>query len=238
MILLIDNYDSFTYNLVQLIGGIGRERADLWHAPLVVRNACADVAQLDSMNPDFLIVSPGPCTPNEAGISNAAIRHFHNRIPILGVCLGHQCIAEVFGARVERAGRVMHGKTSEGFHDGRTIFESVPNPFTAMRYHSLHVPRASLPADWAISAWTEKGGESGSSHARTGKQAASGTLDDAVFYECMAIRHATAPTEGVQFHPESFLTPDGKQLMTNFLKQTGRSRTHHASGGQGGVSAY
>ncbi len=114
MILLIDNYDSFTYNLAQLLGGIGRQREELSHELIVVRNDRADVSQLAAMNPDFLIVSPGPCTPKEAGVSNAAIRHFHGRIPILGVCLGHQCIAEVFGARVERADRVMHGKTSEG----------------------------------------------------------------------------------------------------------------------------
>jgi len=197
LILLIDNYDSFTYNLVQLLGGIGRERDDLWHDLIVVRNDRADVDQLAGMNPDFLIVSPGPCTPKEAGISNAAIRHFHGRIPILGVCLGHQCIAEVFGARVERADRVMHGKTSEVHHDGRTIFAGLPNPFTAMRYHSLHVPPASLGPDWDVSAETAEG-------------------------ECMAIRHTATPTEGVQFHPESFLTPDGKRLMMNYLSQAGR----------------
>ena len=224
MILLIDNYDSFTYNLVQLIGGIGRERDDLWHELVVVRNDRADIGQLELMKPDFLIVSPGPCTPNEAGISNDAIRSFHGRIPILGVCLGHQCIADVFGARVERADRIMHGKTSEVHHDGRTIFDGLPNPFTAMRYHSLHVPRESLPADWEVSAWTRRQtGEGDVAHARTGRQAASGTQASEGWYECMAIRHSTAPTEGVQFHPESFLTPDGKRLMTNFLTQVGRA---------------
>ncbi len=202
MILLIDNYDSFTYNLVQLIGGIGREREDLWHDLVVVRNDRADVAQLELMKPDFLIVSPGPCTPNEAGVSNQAIRFFHGRIPILGVCLGHQCIADVFGARVERASRIMHGKTSEVHHDGRTLFDGLPNPFTAMRYHSLHVPRDSLSPEWEVSAWTDQD-------------------------EVMAIRHATAPTEGVQFHPESFMTPDGKRLMTNFLAHANQVSTHH-----------
>lgn len=202
MILLIDNYDSFTYNLVQLIGGIGREREDLWHDLVVVRNDRADLAQLKLMKPEFLIVSPGPCTPNEAGISNEAIRFFHGRIPILGVCLGHQCIADVFGGRVERAARIMHGKTSKVHHDGRTIFAGLPNPFPAMRYHSLHVPRESLPAEWEVSAWTDQD-------------------------EVMAIRHATAPTEGVQFHPESFMTPDGKGLITNVLAKTGRPNRVH-----------
>jgi len=228
VILLIDNYDSFTYNLVQLIGGIGREREDLWHELVVVRNDRADLAQLEMLKPDFLVVSPGPCTPNEAGISNSAIRNFHGHIPILGVCLGHQCIADVFGARVERAARIMHGKTSAVHHDGRTIFDGLPNPFTAMRYHSLHVPRESLSGDWEVSAWTELDGDGEPSPIRTGRQAASGTPREAAGYVVMAIRHVTAATEGVQFHPESFLTPDGKQLLTNFLMQANRSEPRTA----------
>ena len=194
MILLIDNYDSFTHNLVQLLGAIGLKESTLRQDLVVVRNDQATVRALAQRKPDYLIVTPGPCSPREAGISNDAIAHFHGRIPILGVCLGHQCIAHVFGARVVRAGRILHGKTSAVHHDGRTLFRRVCSPFIAMRYHSLAVPADSLPPGWEQSAWTDAG-------------------------ECMGLRCTTAPTEGVQFHPESFLTTQGERLLTNFLRQ-------------------
>ncbi len=192
MILLIDNYDSFTYNLVQAIGTLylAAHRAD---PPIkVYRNDQVTLDQLDADKPTHLIISPGPCTPREAGISNDAIRHFAGRIPILGVCLGHQCIGHVFGATVDRAPRIMHGKTCEVHHDGRTLFNGLPNPFTAMRYHSLVILPGTLPPDFECSAWTDQD-------------------------EIMAIRHKQMPLEGVQFHPESFMTPDGPALLANFL---------------------
>ncbi len=190
MILLIDNYDSFTYNLVQRIGELGR--GDKMQ---VFRNDRISPQEAeDKLHPTHLIISPGPCTPNEAGNSCDFARHFHGKIPILGVCLGHQCIAQAFGARIVRADRLMHGKTSEIKHDGKTIFAGLPNPFTATRYHSLIVDPAGLDKDFEQTAWT--------------------TDQD----EIMGIRSKTHPTEGVQFHPESFLTDVGHQLLENFLK--------------------
>jgi anthranilate synthase/aminodeoxychorismate synthase-like glutamine amidotransferase len=194
MIVIIDNYDSFTYNLVQRLGEIGLEQPALRHEIAVHRNDQITVDQLDAMKPTHLLISPGPCTPREAGISNDAVRHFQGRIPVLGVCLGHQCIGHAFGAVVRRADRIMHGKTSEIHHDNRTIFEGLANPFTATRYHSLMVDPATLSANFEVSAWTDQ-------------------------RECMALRHKTVPLEGVQFHPESFLTLEGTKLLANFLRQ-------------------
>jgi len=188
MILLVDNYDSFTYNLVQLIGSI-----DLRREVAVRRNDAFTLADIDALNPSHLIVSPGPGTPDEAGISMNAIRHVWGRLPILGVCLGHQCIAQAYGGRVVRADRLMHGKTSPIGHDGCGLFRGLRNPFTAMRYHSLTVDGDSLPSSFEVTAWTEDRGE------------------------VMGIRHRHAPVEGVQFHPESFLTDGGPRLMRNFL---------------------
>ncbi len=186
MILMIDNYDSFTYNLVQYLGKLGEEL-------IVKRNDEITIREIEEINPDFLMISPGPCSPNEAGISMSAIEHFAGKIPIFGVCLGHQSIAQVFGGEVVRAQRLMHGKTSQIFHDGKTIFSDVPNPFTATRYHSLIVKKETLPSCFEISAWTE---------------------DD----EIMAIRHKTLPIEGVQFHPESIMTSHGLELLRNFIQ--------------------
>ncbi|ANB56027.1 glutamine amidotransferase of anthranilate synthase/aminodeoxychorismate synthase family protein [Anoxybacillus sp. B7M1] len=192
MILMIDNYDSFTYNLVQYLGELGEEL-------IVKRNDEIDVQGIQQLNPDFLMISPGPCSPNEAGVSLAAIEHFAGKIPIFGVCLGHQSIAQVFGGEVVRAEKLMHGKTSQILHDGKTIFSEVPNPFTATRYHSLIVKKETLPECFDISAWTE---------------------DD----EIMAIRHKTLPIEGVQFHPESIMTVYGMELLNNFIQTYKRNR--------------
>ncbi|MBE2933172.1 aminodeoxychorismate/anthranilate synthase component II [Anoxybacillus flavithermus] len=185
MILMIDNYDSFTYNLVQYLGQLGEEL-------IVKRNDEVTIAQIEQLHPHFLMISPGPCSPNEAGISMAAIEYFAGKIPIFGVCLGHQSIAQVFGGEVVRAERLMHGKTSSIFHDGKTIFTQIPNPFTATRYHSLIVKRETLPDCFDISAWTEEG-------------------------EIMAIRHKTLPIEGGQFHPESIMTEYGLDMLKNFI---------------------
>lgn len=185
MILIIDNYDSFTYNIVQTIGGFGEDVK-------VMRNDELDIAFIEKMAPDRLLISPGPCTPQEAGISVAAIRHFAGKIPILGVCLGHQSIGAAFGGKVVRAGRVMHGKTSMVEHDGRGVFHGLPSPFAAMRYHSLVVEKDDLPACLEITAQTKEG-------------------------ELMGLRHRELLVEGVQFHPESIMTPDGVQLLKNFV---------------------
>ena len=189
MVVLIDNYDSFTYNLVQRIGELDPSR------PIrVLRNDAAQPATVEAESkPTHLIISPGPCTPNEAGLSCDYIRHFHGKIPILGVCLGHQCIGQVFGGKVIRAPRLMHGKTSQIHHDGKTIFAGLPDPFTATRYHSLIVEPDGLDKDFEQTAWT---------------------VDQR---ELMGIRSRSAPTEGVQFHPESFLTDAGYALLRNFL---------------------
>lgn len=188
MIILIDNYDSFTYNLVQKIGEVAPGR------PMrVFRNDKVTLAQIDQLRPTHIVISPGPCTPREGGVSNAVIRQFAPTIPLLGVCLGHQCIGFSFGATVERAQRLMHGKTDQIHHDGRTIYSGMPNPFTATRYHSLIIRPGTLPPEFELTAWTEQD-------------------------EIMGIRHKTWPLEGVQFHPESFLTEQGERLLANFLK--------------------
>ncbi|MEK4563187.1 aminodeoxychorismate/anthranilate synthase component II [Alkalihalobacillus sp. FSL R5-0424] len=186
MILMIDNYDSFTYNLVQYLGEMGQEL-------VVKRNDQITISEIEELNPAILMISPGPCSPNEAGISLEAIRHFAGKLPIFGVCLGHQSIAQVFGGDVVRAERLMHGKTSEMKHDGRSVFKDLPSPITATRYHSLIVKRETLPDCFEISAETEEG-------------------------EIMAIRHKELAIEGVQFHPESIMTVDGKQLLRNFVE--------------------
>ena len=198
MIVLIDNYDSFTYNIVQRLGEI-----DPAIQLQVFRNDRVTLEVIERLRPSHLIISPGPCTPLEAGISNDVIRHFAGRVPILGVCLGHQCIGHVFGAKVVRAPRIMHGKTSMIHHDGQGVFRGLPNPFEATRYHSLIIDPDTLPAEFVVSAWTEDPG-----HER----------------EIMAIRHREIPLEGVQFHPESFLTAEpGIQLLANFI---GRNPAH------------
>jgi anthranilate synthase/aminodeoxychorismate synthase-like glutamine amidotransferase len=196
MIVLIDNYDSFTYNLVQRIGELDRQAGGPGRAMKVYRNDQVTLDQIESDRPDHIIVSPGPCTPREAGVSVDVIRHFAGKVPILGVCLGHQSIGFAYGAEIVRAKRLMHGKTSQIQHDGRTIFEGLSNPFTATRYHSLVIKPETLPADFEVTARTT----------------------DAPDDEIMAVRHRTLPIEGVQFHPESFLTDEGPRLLANFLK--------------------
>ncbi len=188
MLLIIDNYDSFTYNLVQRLGELG---ADIQ----VRRNDKISVGEARRLKPDHIIISPGPCTPKEAGVSNDIISSFAGRVPILGVCLGHQCISNVFGGQVVRHRRLMHGKTSMISHDGRTIFAGLSNPFQATRYHSLSVPEDSLPDCLEVSARAEED-------------------------EIMGMRHREYAVEGVQFHPESFLTDEGPKLLANFLKMT------------------
>lgn len=183
---MIDNYDSFTYNLVQYFGELGEDVR-------VYRNNKITIEEIEALKPSRIVISPGPCTPREAGISVDTIRHFAGRLPILGVCLGHQSLAVAFGGEVIRAQRLMHGKTSMIRHDGKTIFRELPNPFEATRYHSLIVNRANLPACLEISAESEEG-------------------------EIMGLRHRTLAIEGVQFHPESILTAAGKDLLRNFLK--------------------
>jgi len=203
MILLIDNYDSFTWNLVQRIGELDPS-TDL----RVERNDRVDVAEVERSAPSHIIISPGPGTPEDAGVSNDIVRAFAGRIPILGVCLGHQCIGFAHGMAVARHRRIMHGKTSEVSHDGRGVFEGLPNPFPATRYHSLVIPREAVPpAGWEVSAWTMD------------------VLDDGAEHEVvMGLRRAwddpaAAPLEGVQIHPESFLTDAGPQLIANFLNR-------------------
>jgi anthranilate synthase/aminodeoxychorismate synthase-like glutamine amidotransferase len=186
MLLMIDNYDSFTYNLVQYLGELGEDVR-------VYRNDKISIEQIESLQPSRIVVSPGPCTPNEAGISVETMKHFAGRLPLLGVCLGHQSLAVAFGGEVVRAMRLMHGKTAPIQHDGRTIFRQLPNPFDATRYHSLIVNRSSLPACFEVSAETAEG-------------------------EIMGMRHKSLGVEGVQFHPESILTAAGKDLLRNFLK--------------------
>jgi anthranilate synthase component 2 len=188
MLLMIDNYDSFTYNLVQYF-------AELGETVEVHRNDQISVAEVAARRPDRLVVSPGPCSPDEAGISVAAIRELAGKLPILGVCLGHQAIGQAFGGRIVRAERLMHGKTSPVHHDGRELFAGLSNPFDATRYHSLLIERATLPACLEMTAWTAEG-------------------------EIMGVRHRSLPLWGVQFHPESILTVEGKQLLKNFLEMT------------------
>jgi para-aminobenzoate synthetase component 2 len=187
MILLIDNYDSFTYNLVQRLGEID-PAVDL----RVVRNDQVTLEEIEAARPSHLIISPGPCTPVQAGVSNDVITRFAPYVPLLGVCLGHQCIGHALGARVVRAGRIMHGKTSLIHHDGRGVYRGLSNPFQATRYHSLVIEPGTLPEDLEVVAWTDQN-------------------------EIMGVRHTRFPLEGVQFHPESFLTAEGIKLLKNFL---------------------
>ncbi|MQG00347.1 MAG: aminodeoxychorismate/anthranilate synthase component II [SAR202 cluster bacterium] len=185
MILLIDNYDSFTYNLYQYLCELGAEVR-------VVRNDQITIEDIELMNPEKIVISPGPCTPDKAGISNDVVMHFGRKKPLLGVCLGHQCIGQSYGGLVDRAGEIVHGKTSLIYHDDKGIFRGLPNPFEAIRYHSLAVYKSNLPEELEISAWTENG-------------------------LIMGLRHKEHPVEGVQFHPESILTTVGKDLLSNFL---------------------
>ncbi|MGB1408091.1 anthranilate synthase component II [Alloalcanivorax venustensis] len=190
-VLMIDNYDSFTYNLVQYLQELGAE-------VLVHRNDKIDLSGMEALNADRLMISPGPCTPNEAGISVDAIKHFAGKIPVLGVCLGHQALGQAFGGQVVRARTVMHGKTSPVHHTGKGVFRGLPSPYTATRYHSLVVDKASLPDCFEVTAWT---------------------LDDnGDMDEIMGMRHRELPLEGVQYHPESILTEHGHDLLNNFLK--------------------
>jgi anthranilate synthase/aminodeoxychorismate synthase-like glutamine amidotransferase len=186
MILVIDNYDSFTYNLVQYLGELGQE-------PVAYRNDAITLEQIDSLAPSHIIISPGPCTPLEAGISNDVIRYFRGKIPILGVCLGHQCIGYVYGGLVRRAALPMHGKESAVYHDGQTIFRGLPSPLVAGRYHSLVIDAESMPSTLEVSARTEDG-------------------------VIMGVRDRQSAVEGVQFHPESIMTPAGHDILSNFLK--------------------
>ncbi|MEN7973059.1 MAG: aminodeoxychorismate/anthranilate synthase component II [Verrucomicrobiota bacterium] len=185
MILVIDNYDSFTYNLVQYLGELGAEMR-------VFRNDEITVEQAVALNPEKVMVSPGPCTPKEAGISRDIIREFGPRLPLFGVCLGHQSIGDVYGGNIVRADRLMHGKTSPMLHEGKSVFKGLPSPFDATRYHSLIIDRETLPDCFEITGWTEEG-------------------------EIMGIQHKEHPVHGVQFHPESILTIEGKKLLQNFL---------------------
>lgn len=188
MLLMIDNYDSFTYNIVQYFGQLGQEVQ-------VVRNDQISVEEIGRMQPERLVISPGPCSPEEAGISVAAIREYAGKIPMLGVCLGHQSIGAAFGGQVVRSVSLMHGKTSPIIHDGKELYAGLPNPFQATRYHSLVVDRPTLPECLEITAWVENG-------------------------EIMGLRHKSLPVWGIQFHPESILTEGGMQLLDNFLKMT------------------
>ncbi len=187
MILLIDNYDSFTYNLYQYLSELGAEVA-------VVRNDQTTIEDIAGMAPEKIVVSPGPSSPDKAGISNDVIRHFGETTPVLGVCLGHQCIGHAFGATVGGAGEIMHGKTSLIYHDGKGLFNGLPNPFEAMRYHSLAIFEDSLPDDLKMSAWTDNG-------------------------IIMGVRHSRYPIEGIQFHPESIMTKVGHDILRNFLER-------------------
>jgi len=187
MLLMIDNYDSFTYNLVQYLGELGEEVK-------VVRNDDLGVDAIEQLAPGRIVLSPGPCTPNEAGVSLAVIERFKGRIPILGVCLGHQAIGQAFGGKVVRAKTLMHGKISRVHHSGEGVFRGLPTPYDATRYHSLAIERASCPDELEVTAWTEDG-------------------------EIMGVRHRSLPVEGVQFHPESILTQHGHALLRNFLNE-------------------
>ncbi|WP_145008651.1 anthranilate synthase component II [Pseudomonas oryzihabitans] len=197
MLLMLDNYDSFTYNLVQYLGELGAEVK-------VVRNDEVPVEAIEGLAPERIVVSPGPCTPNEAGISLATLERFAGKLPVLGVCLGHQSLGQAFGGEVVRAREPMHGKTSPVYHNGEGVFAGLPNPFTVTRYHSLVVKRETLPECLEITAWT---------------QHPDGSMD-----EIMGLRHREFMIEGVQFHPESILTEHGHDLLANFLQQQGGRR--------------
>ena len=186
MILLLDNYDSFTYNIYQYMSELGAEVK-------VIRNDKISLSEIKDLNPEKIVVSPGPCTPQKAGISNDVIKTFGENIPVLGVCLGHQCIGESFGGIVMGAGEIMHGKTSLIHHDGKGVFLGIPSPFMAIRYHSLVIQNETLPDELEVSAWTDNG-------------------------IIMGVRHKSLPVEGIQFHPESIMTEYGKELLSNFLK--------------------
>ena len=190
MLLMIDNYDSFTYNVVQYLGELGVDVQ-------VYRNDAITVEQVAALAPQQIVISPGPCTPNEAGISMEVIRHFAGQVPILGICLGHQSIGQVFGGHIIRAGKVMHGKLSSIHHDGKGVFSGIESPFTATRYHSLVIDKGSLPDCLELTAWT--------------------LGDDGEIEEIMGVRHKSLAVEGVQFHPESILSEHGHQLLQNFL---------------------
>ncbi|MBQ0755288.1 MAG: aminodeoxychorismate/anthranilate synthase component II [Gammaproteobacteria bacterium] len=192
-VLMIDNYDSFTYNIVQYLQELGAEVT-------VLRNDQVSLEEIEAFAPDRLMISPGPCTPNEAGVSMAAIERFAGKLPILGVCLGHQSMGQIFGGKVVRARQVMHGKTSPIYHKGVGVFADLPNPFTATRYHSLVVEKDSLPDCFEITAWTQ--------------------TEDGKVDEIMGLRHKTLDVEGVQFHPESILTEHGHDMLNHFLKGT------------------
>ena len=187
MLLMIDNYDSFTYNLYQYLSELGAE-------VITVRNDKITLEEIEEMAPEGIIISPGPCTPKEAGISKEVIRHFGPRLPTLGVCLGHQCVGEVYGAKVDRAGEIRHGKTSMVHHQGQGVLKGLPDPFEAIRYHSLVVYPETVPDCLEVTAWTDNG-------------------------LVMGLRHKEHPVEGVQFHPESIMTPVGKDLLRNFLER-------------------
>ena len=189
MIVMIDNYDSFTYNLVQYLGELGQRLS-------VFRNDQVTLEKIERLRPKWIVISPGPGSPKDAGISCDVIRHFGGKIPILGVCLGHQCMGEVYGGRVVQARRLMHGKTSPIYHKGTTIFKDIPSPFQATRYHSLIVEQKGLPSSLEVTAWTE----------------------DIAEKEIMALKHKEYPVWGVQFHPESILTEPGKKILENFLR--------------------
>ena len=191
MLLMIDNYDSFTYNVVQYLAELG---ADVQ----VYRNDEITIEQIEALNPERLVISPGPCTPNEAGISMDAIRHFAGKLPILGICLGHQSIGQVYGGDVIRAGKVMHGKVSAVYHKDAGVFRGLNNPLQATRYHSLVIDKNTLPDCLEVTAWTRN--------------------DDSSVEEIMGVRHKTLPIEGVQFHPESIMTEQGHELLRNFLR--------------------
>ena len=192
MLLMIDNYDSFTYNIVQYFGELGQ------HVE-VYRNDQIDIETIQTLNPEYLVISPGPCTPTEAGVSVEAIKHFAGKIPIMGVCLGHQSIGQAFGGDIVRAKHVMHGKTSPVFHKDQGMFSGLPNPVQTTRYHSLVIDQKTLPDCLEVTAWTQD--------------------DKGEFDEIMGVRHKTLPIEGVQFHPESILTEQGHQMLKNFLDQ-------------------
>jgi anthranilate synthase component 2 len=192
MLLMIDNYDSFTYNIVQYFGELGQQVE-------VYRNDHIDLDTIQVLDPEFLVISPGPCTPTEAGVSVEAIKHFAGNVPIMGVCLGHQAIGQAFGGNIVRAKHVMHGKTSPVYHNNVGMFTGLPNPVQTTRYHSLVIEQSSLPECLEITAWTQN--------------------EDGSMDEIMGVRHKTLPIEGVQFHPESILTEQGHEMLRNYLEQ-------------------